>query len=109
MTNTEAPAVVKAPYRVRFVRTILSPVFVRKYKRDAKALRMPLTTLDEDLALQAAMIARGLRVDTSAAGHSERVYFADTRAEAVSMGARHATSEERVLIGELRGKVYREA
>jgi hypothetical protein len=105
MTNTDTT---KAPYRVRLVRVILSPVFVRKYKRDAKALSLPLTTLEEGLAVQAAMIARGLRVDTSAAGHSERVYFADSRNLAETLGAAYATSEERVYIGELRGKVYRE-
>lgn len=104
-TNTATP---KAPHRIRLVRSILSPKFVRQYGRAAKRLGMPLTTVEEGVAVMQRLQSRGEFVTVSPAGHSERVYYANTEAEAVEFAGRNRTAEERVEIGTLHGKVYRE-
>lgn len=101
--NTPKPA-----YRVRLVRNILSPVFIRQHRRHAAMLHMPLVTLEDGIALQGVLIGRGVRVTTAAFGHSERKYYAATEAEARDLAARTATSEESIYIGTLRGSLYRE-
>lgn len=105
--DTATPAV-KAPHRIRLVRTILSPKFVRLYSRDAKRLGLPLLTVDDGVAVMQKLQARGVIVTVSPAGHSERVYYADTMDEARAFAERNATAEERIELGTLHGKVYRE-